>query len=113
MKDVHAMECFESVQHLNSHTPDSIFINGLFPFLVALDEATEIAIRCEFCNEEQTSCSLIVDGIFVCDDIGVGDACQYSDLIETIADIFGVAVRNFNLFHGVDETILLPFHLVD
>lgn len=52
MKDVHAMECFESVQHLNSHTPDSILIDALFPFLVALDEAAEIAIRCEFCNEE-------------------------------------------------------------
>ena len=43
VEDVHFVEDFESVQHLNGHLPNLSFGDVFLPFLVGLDEAGEIS----------------------------------------------------------------------
>lgn len=102
MKDVHLMQGLEPIQHLNSHLPDIILIDMLLPLLVTLDVPAQIPAICKLGDQEQATRGFIVDGFLISNDVGVGDAGEYSDLVEAIGDFSEIAVGDLNFLHGVD-----------
>ena len=51
--------------------------------------------------------------IFECNDVGVGDGGEDSNLIESVSNLSVVGVGNFDFFHGIDAAILLSLNFVD
>lgn len=102
MEDIHFMQGFQSIQHLDRHPPYLILVDKLLPLLVVLDVSAEVPAVGEFGYQEQASSWLIVDGFFVADDVRIRDACEDADFIESIADLSGVAVGYLDLLHRID-----------
>lgn len=102
MEDVHLMQGLESIQHLNGHPPDIVLIDMLLPLLMTLDESTQISSIRELSDQQQTPPNLIIHCFFIPNNVGVGDAGEYSDLVKAIGDFSVVAVRDLNFLHGVD-----------
>ena len=102
MEDVHLMQDLKSVQHLDGHPPDIVLIDMFLPLLVALDEPAQIPAIGELGDQEQAAGSLIIDGFFIADDVGVGNAGEYPNLVEAIGDFSEIAVRDLDFLHGVD-----------
>ena len=113
MEDVHLMQGLKSIQHLDGHPPDIVLIDMLLPLLVTLDEPTQIPAIGKLSDQQQTSPDLIIHSLLIANDVGVGDAGEDSDLVETIGNFSVVAVGDLNFLHGVDETVLFALYLVD
>lgn len=113
MEDVHLMQGLKSIQHLDGHPPDIIFVNMLLPLLVTLDEPAQIAAIGKLSDQQQTSPNLIIHCLLIANNVRVGNAGKDSDLVEAIRDLSVVAVGDLDFLHGVDEAVLFTFYLVD
>jgi hypothetical protein len=80
------MQGLESVQHLDRKFPYVSLVDRFFSLLVGLDEAAEVTAVCEFRDEKEASCILVVYCFFVGEDVGVGNAGKDADLIEAVGD---------------------------
>jgi hypothetical protein len=80
---------------------------------MGLDVVGEITSVGILGDKEESTSGLIVDGIFVGEDVGVGDGSEDADFVETVGDLFGVTVGNLYFFHGVDQSVLFTLYLVD
>jgi hypothetical protein len=78
-----------------------------------LNIASEVAPTCEFSDEKQAACGLIINSLLIAKNVGVGDAGEDANLIESISHFFGVAVGNFNFFHRVYKPVLFSLDFVD
>ena len=86
VEDIHSMQGLESVQHLDRKFPYVSLVDRFFSLLVGLDEAAEVTAVCEFRDEKEASCILVVYCFFVGEDVGVCDAGKDADLIEAVGD---------------------------
>ena len=113
VKNVHPMESLESVQHLNGHFPDLAFRDHLLALLEILDVSGKVPSSCKLSDEQETVRGIVVDGVFVADNVGIVDGCQYSDFVEGVLHVFVTATGQFDLLHGVDLSVFFPFDLID
>ena len=93
--------------------PDSSLINDLLACLVFGDELEDIPSLEVLGDNAESVGELIVEGIFVAEDVGVVNAGKNSNFIQAVSQLFFIQSRDTNLFHHILTTIFPALDLVD
>lgn len=84
MEDLHIMECPDPEQQLKCHFPNVGLGNVGLGFLGCTDSTAKVTSISEFSHETERFKCCIIECFLVAHNIGVAQACQYSDLVERI-----------------------------
>ena len=88
MKDVHVMESSESFQALIGHLPNSGLINDFLSRLMLRNHLKDVPSLEVLSNNAESVGELIIERVFVAEDVGVVNAGKNSDFIETVSQLF-------------------------
>ena len=113
MDDLVIMKSVDSLHHLNEIVPyDSFIKERTFSFL-AFNYFQKISSLCKLKHNAETLWSLIIERLFVPNDVLVIDRRQNSNFIKRILSLFQVKALKGTLFKCVDESIALAGHFID
>jgi hypothetical protein len=112
VKNIHIVKSLQSLQTVESHSPNNAFLNVLLVHFVTIDHLKDIPTLEALGNDAEGVGELVEEGILVGEDVWTLYTGQNANFVQAVSQLFLREISNPHLFQGVLLPILLSFHSV-
>ena len=113
MTNFQVVECLKATHNLDEVVPDLFLAESVIVFLFVIDQLQDVAAISILHYDAEAIGRIFEKGFLVADYIRMADACEDSDLVESVLFLFAAEFLHFHFFHCVNGVVRLSSHLVD